>query len=122
MGSSFELNTGVFICHLLPPPGQPAEQDPNSGSPGHRGDSWGGILSQHFPPRVSALTSSDLSRSFPFVLTQQCVLKGVCVLGCVFAFNILFSTSVFQSGGGSWYQPATHAGTKSKSEHLYNRL
>lgn len=67
LGSSFELNTGVFVCHLPPSPGQPAEQDPNSGSPGHRGDSWGGILSQNFF-LPGFLLSYPLTSLDPFLL------------------------------------------------------
>ena len=99
----------------------PLVPDPNSGSPGLGGASRRNPVSTCFPPSVSALISSDLSRAFPFVLTQHCVLKGVYL--CVsLAFNILFSTSALHSGGSSGNQPALRARTKSKLEHLYNRL
>ena len=99
----------------------PLVPDPNSGSPGLGGASRRNPVSTCFPPSVSALISSDLSRAFPFVLTQHCVLKGIYL--CVsFAFNILFSTSALHSGGSSGNQPALRARTKSKLEHLYNRL
>lgn len=64
--------------------------DPNLRSPGFGGDSWGGILPQHmfFPQGLCSHFLCDLSKSFPFVLTQQSVLKGV----YFFAFTILFST------------------------------
>ena len=49
---------------------------------------WGSLqgrnpVSTCFPPRVSALISSDLSRAFPFVLTQHCVLKGIYLCVCL---------------------------------------
>lgn len=47
--------------------------DPNSGSPGFGGDSQS--FRSHF---------YDLSRSLPFVLTQQCVLKDVSFLLLIF--------------------------------------
>lgn len=42
---------------------------------------------------------------------------------CVsFASDILFSTSVFQSGGGSGCQPAVPAATESKPERVDQSL
>ena len=59
---------------------------------------WRSLLGQNpvstcFPPRVSALTSSHLSRAFPFVLTQHCVLNGIylCVGGVCLLLLIFYS-------------------------------